>query len=348
MKAICILGAGYVGTALYEVLRRDEHNEVCFYDPAKGLDVIRTDCCAYIICVPTPLREGTTEPDYSMVTEATKRVAEAMDPVDCTLVIVESTVGVGTCNGLVNNILEASGKPYDLCFSPERVSPGEVSITSAAKIVSGKTQGALQRIIGLYSPFFEIHVAPSMKVAEMAKLTENVQRDVNIALMNELNMLAEQQYDIDFSHVLAACRTKWNFADFRPGLVGGHCIAVDPWYLIDKNHAPLMRVAREVNDEMPRFIANCIIGEVPEGTELIVLLGENYKPGVKDTRNAGVAELYKRLRTMSLQGFTVPVIRLKDRKAYDAFMAASDFTVFTIIGVDEEEFSDIDGLILFN
>lgn len=353
---VCIMGAGYVGCSLAEVIGV-KHDTIC-YDPSKPRsehanytvtnEAVPEDCQVYIICVPTPLANG--EPDHRYVAHATAQVAEAASGDELTFVCVESTVAIGTTRNLVQDILQSEypGKNFAIGFSPERVSPGDVSITSAVKVVAGLTPLAHKFFAAFYGDFFEIHLAESPEVAEMAKLVENTQRDVNIAFMNEANRLANN-HNVDFQQVLAACRTKWNFADFRPGLVGGHCIAVDPHFLIGNSYSQLMRKARGVNDWEPIYQARYIIEHMPEGTEEVVVLGLNYKPGVKDARNAGVFKLCDELKAVCAS-FDRPIriTRLSHLDQYEHFrIANSDRNYFTVIAVEEEEFAGVDGYRLY-
>ena len=344
---ICIFGAGYVGSALATLMNQSEDLHVVCVDPQARSNpnfvtfhaAVPRGIHVFIICVPTPLDQF-DQPDLHCVKQAAESIATNMSGAR-PLVIVESTVRVGDTEGLVAGILDQSLKAYDLAFSPERISPGDTTITDAVKVVAGRDDRSVRRAKALYSQFFEVHVAPSIRVAEMAKLLENTQRDVNIALMNELYWNAEVM-GVPFDEVLAACRTKWNFADYKPGLVGGHCIAVDPVYLahsmpgIDGTDLSVIETARTTNRIQPSEVAIRIIGIArSNNVENIILLGEGYKPNSKDTRNSGAVEVVSLVQRF-FEDTDVAVVHLNNVADY--------FTLdncMTVVLVEDDQFKHL-------
>lgn len=360
---ICIMGAGYVGSALAELLCK--HHSVIMYDPDETKEAPSSECLllnrlvpremeAYIICVPTPL-DNAGRPDHSFVEAAARDVQKAIAGSNGfshdfrPLVVLESTVAVGTTRNLVAPIFDDLPYDVDVCFSPERISPGDRGIKDSTKVISGVDHLALIAIYNLYGPLLKIFACGTTEEAELAKLIENTQRDVNIALMNELNDAAET-IGISFQRVLAACRTKWNFADYRPGLVGGHCIAVDPHFLMDSFPAPLALVssAREINSMEPGLQARHVKRAATKyEAEAIVVLGAGYKPDSKDTRNAGVNHLVNWLRSYSnVQARTetkgAPVIEhFATIEEYNGYMETTHKRVFTVVAVEDTQFEEL-------
>lgn len=275
---------------------------------AAGLD----GCDVFIIAVPTPTIDG--RPELRFVRDASRSVGAAIGP--GALVVVESTVAPGTTRTLCLPILEAAsgmtaGTDFLLAFSPERVNPGDAlhSVRSVVKVVAGYDSASAQAAAALYGQIAPVHLAPSLEVAELAKLVENTQRDVNIALMNEVARLCGA-LGMDWSDVLDAARTKWNFADFSPGLVGGHCIAEDPYYLLAAARSngvalPTVAAARETNATRAEDIADAVASVQPDPAGGPVLIhGRTYKADVADTRNAGAEQLRAAL---ARRGFAVVI-----------------------------------------
>ena len=261
----------------------------------------------YIVTVPTPI-DALNRPDLAMV-EAASRTVGAMLPAAVAaglapVVVYESTVYPGVTEDICGPILEevsglACGRDFFLGYSPERINPGdrEHTIDKITKVVSGQTPEVLDRIADLYDAITSggTFRAASIKAAEAAKVIENAQRDINIAFMNEIAQIFGEM-DLSVWDVLAAARTKWNFLPFSPGLVGGHCIGVDPYYLAHRakelGHDPQVILAgREVNDSMARWVAkrlHATRGGTP-GSALV--LGMTFKEDVPDLRNSKVADL---------------------------------------------------------
>lgn len=259
----------------------------------------------FIITVPTPI-EDNAKPDLTAVKLACQIVAQLLSP--GALVILESTVYPGTTEDYCLPILEQgsqlkAGVDFDLGYSPERINPGDPlhTLKTVTKVVSGFTPDACQRVYDLYATIITTVVkAPSIKVAETAKLLENTQRDVNIALMNEVAMVC-QSLSIDTQAVIKTASTKWNFHAYQPGLVGGHCISVDPHYLryVAEAHAvpvACVSAARQTNDNMishlAQFIRQHLKNNQIDYTQCAVgILGITFKENCADLRNSGVFPL---------------------------------------------------------
>lgn len=262
----------------------------------------------YIIAVPTPIDQH-NEPDLMPLLTATRTVASVLKKGD--YVVYESTVYPGcTEEDCVPLLEEISGMVYKQDFkvgySPERINPGDKvhTLQNTVKIVSGCDDEALSEIRQIYGLIIEagLHQAPSIRVAEAAKIIENTQRDVNIALMNELSIIFDRM-GINTYDVLEAAGTKWNFLHFYPGLVGGHCIGVDPYYLVHKAkelqyHPKMINSGRFVNDSMGRYIAKKIVKKVLGlGKNIlharVLVMGMTFKENVSDIRNSKVVDMVR-------------------------------------------------------
>lgn len=262
----------------------------------------------YIIAVPTPIDQH-NEPDLTPLLTATRTVASVLKKGD--YVVYESTVYPGcTEEDCVPLLEEISGMVYKQDFkvgySPERINPGDKvhTLQNTVKIVSGCDGEALSEIRQIYGLIIEagLHQAPSIRVAEAAKIIENTQRDVNIALMNELSIIFDRM-GINTYDVLEAAGTKWNFLHFYPGLVGGHCIGVDPYYLVHKAkelqyHPKMINSGRFVNDSMGRYIAKKIVKKVLGlGKNIlharVLVMGMTFKENVSDIRNSKVVDMVR-------------------------------------------------------
>jgi UDP-N-acetyl-D-glucosamine/UDP-N-acetyl-D-galactosamine dehydrogenase len=333
---LCIVGLGYVGLPLahafaragYRVLGYDLNtrrieglkngddwtNELSaeqlkavkieFSDDPKiiaGADVV-------IVALPTPVDDA-NKPDLSILQSASRTIGEHLKP--GTIVVYESTVYPGVTEDICGPILaEASGlecgKDFMLGYSPERINPGDKTHTvdKIVKIVAGQDAKTLDTLAALYGSVVTagIHKAPSIKVAEMAKAIENAQRDLNIAYMNEVSMLCNH-LGIRTKDVLEAAGTKWNFLKFQPGLVGGHCIGVDPYYLVEKARqlgmdTHLITAGRRINDGMGAYVADRVAAALPvePGQATVLVLGLTFKENVPDTRNSKVVDVIKALK----------------------------------------------------
>jgi UDP-N-acetyl-D-galactosamine dehydrogenase len=271
----------------------------------------------YIVTVPTPI-DSARRPDLSAMLAATRSVGAVLKRGD--IVVYESTVYPGAVEEDCVPILEAcsglkAGTDFNVGYSPERINPGDRThrFETIAKVVSAQNARTLDIVADVYGSVVTagIHRAPSIKVAEAAKVIENTQRDLNIAFMNELSLIF-QALEIDTGDVLAAAGTKWNFLPFSPGLVGGHCIGVDPYYLTYRAekagyHPEVILAGRRINDEMGRRIAReCIRGLLrrkgQSGT--VTILGMTFKENVPDIRNSRVIDIVQELRSF---GITVQI-----------------------------------------
>jgi UDP-N-acetyl-D-galactosamine dehydrogenase len=267
-------------------------------------------CTFYVVAVPTPVDENHL-PDLSPVISATKTVASVLKPGD--VVVYESTVYPGVtediCGPELARVSGLARHEFKLGYSPERINPGdkEHTLERITKVVSGEDPATLERVAAAYGAIIEagVHKAPTIKVAEAAKVIENTQRDLNIALMNELAIVFDRM-GVRTSDVLAAAGTKWNFLKFRPGLVGGHCIGVDPYYLTTKaqqlGYQPEVILAgRRINDGMGRFVAQRLVkllinADVPVKGARVGVLGLSFKEDVTDIRNSKVPDILAELR----------------------------------------------------
>ncbi|MDB5227660.1 MAG: nucleotide sugar dehydrogenase [Bacteroidota bacterium] len=265
----------------------------------------------YIVAVPTPVDEHNV-PDLNPLTKASITIGKVIKKGD--YVVFESTVYPGcTEEDCVPLIEQHSGLKYKedfkVGYSPERINPGDKlhTLTKITKIVSGCDEEALENIAAVYDAIIEpgVFKATSIKVAEAAKVIENTQRDLNIALMNELSQIFSLM-NIDTSDVLEAAGTKWNFLKFQPGLVGGHCIGVDPYYLTYKSNElgykpQIILSGRSINDGMPHYIAKKVVrsllgkGKNPSQCRALIM-GATFKENVTDIRNSKVFDLYRELQ----------------------------------------------------
>ncbi|MBF0137592.1 MAG: Vi polysaccharide biosynthesis UDP-N-acetylglucosamine C-6 dehydrogenase TviB [Magnetococcales bacterium] len=337
---ICVLGLGYVGLPLaiefgkiyptvgFELraervaeLRagRDSTLEV---DPSElgaavhltyttGIEKIR-DCTIYIVAVPTPI-DRQKRPDLSPLLSASRLVGQVLGKDD--LVIYESTVYPGATEEDCVPVLEQESglrfnRDFFVGYSPERINPGDKAhrLTTIVKITSGSTPAAAEQVDALYRSIVKAgtHRASSIRVAEAAKVIENTQRDVNIALINELAMIFNR-LGINTQEVLEAAGSKWNFLPFRPGLVGGHCIGVDPYYLTHKAqeigyHPEMILAGRRINDNMGLYIAAQVVKlmtirhmTVPDAR--ILVMGLTFKENCPDLRNTKVVSIIEEFRS---------------------------------------------------
>jgi UDP-N-acetyl-D-galactosamine dehydrogenase len=342
---IAVVGLGYVGLPLLLALGRhfkvigfdtnsekiknlkngiDENNEVNTkrLSPPE-IDCILTDDASYlkeanffIISVPTPI-DTYKNPDLSHIENATRLVGRNMPA--GSIIVYESTVYPGVTEEFCIPILEKESnlknkKDFFVGYSPERINPGdkEHPIENIVKVVSSQDEDSLEVISSVYSSIVKagIYRAKSIKVAEAAKVIENTQRDINVALINELAILFSR-LGIDTKDVIDAAKTKWNFLDFKPGLVGGHCIGVDPYYLSYKarevNYYPeILNAGRKINDNMGFFIGEQILRMLLNSHHnninfKVVLFGISFKENVADSRNTRVIDIYNYLSRHNME-----------------------------------------------
>lgn len=342
-RTVSVVGLGYVGlpvavafgklgrtigfdinlTRLEELKSgRDRNGEVSGPDLAAA-DILYTDSPEqlkladfHIVAVPTPVDDA-HQPDLSPVIGASVSVGRSLKQGD--IVVYESTVYPGVTEELCIPILEQEsglrcGVDFKVGYSPERINPGdkERTFTTIKKVVSGQDAESLEIIAGVYESVVTagVHRAPSIKVAEAAKIIENTQRDINIALMNELALIFDR-LGIDTNDVIEAAGTKWNFLKFRPGLVGGHCIDVDPYYLTHKaeklGYTPQVILSgRRINDGMGKLVAQRTVKEMVRAGHFIrdstvTVLGLTFKENCPDLRNSKVFEVIRELEEYGIR-----------------------------------------------
>ena len=340
MKTIAVVGLGYVGLPLavefgkkFHTIGFDlSHQKIAAYrnhvDPtgevssddlraAKQLEVttdpaLLKEADFVVVAVPTPVDDA-YQPDFTPLIGASRTVGQNLKP--GAIVVFESTVYPGATEEVCIPVIEEhSGKVWKRDFfvgySPERINPGdkERTLTKIVKVVSGDTAETLETVADVYSSVITAGVYPasSIKVAEAAKVIENTQRDLNIALMNELAIIFDR-IGIDTLEVLKAAGTKWNFLPFRPGLVGGHCIGVDPYYLTHKAqklgyHPEVILAGRRINDGMGKFVAEQTIKHMvrsghPIKDAPILVLGLTFKEDCPDLRNSRVIDVIRELQS---------------------------------------------------
>lgn len=299
---------------LEAVLKKENDSRRGLYITDNSEDLIDSDY--YIITVPTPI-DHNHKPDLSALLQATELVASNIKT--GAIVILESTVYPGlteeVCIPLIENVSGLSyNRDFFMGYSPERINPGDKThtIENIVKITSGSTEEIAQKIDQLYKTVIKAgtYLAPSIKVAEAAKVIENTQRDINIAFVNELAKIFSLM-GIDTGEVLKAARTKWNFISFTPGLVGGHCIGVDPYYLAEKAqqlgyHPEIILAGRKINDSMGAFVAAEVVKlmskrELKIKGSKVLILGITFKENCPDVRNTRVIDIIKEMRDYGAQ-----------------------------------------------
>lgn len=342
-KKLAVIGLGYVGLPIaLEFAKKisvigfdinadriklmenaiDPSNELessafngCDITFTNSLDVLR-EANFFIVAVPTPVDKHNV-PDLTPVKRASDTIGKVVKKGD--YVVFESTVYPGCTEEDCLPVIERlSGlkniKDFKLGYSPERINPGDKqhTLSSIVKVVSGCDDESLETIAKVYELVVAagVHRASSIKVAEAAKIIENTQRDLNIALMNELSIIFDKM-GINTFEVLAAAGTKWNFLKFQPGLVGGHCIGVDPYYLTYKSQklgydSQVILAGRVINDSMAGYVAKKVLQHIIQNTNdvknaKVLVMGATFKENVSDIRNSKVADVIKELKSYSLQ-----------------------------------------------
>ena len=360
---------------LEDVLRMDhpfdleEHN-TGLYITADPPDLQSANI--YIITVPTPVDKN-NRPDLGYVLEATRLVGTFLQRND--IIIYESTVYPGVTEEECVPVLERESgllfnKDFFCGYSPERINPGDAerAVENIIKVTSGSTAAVAKTVDALYRSVVKAgtHLAPSIKVAEASKVIENAQRDINIAFVNELAKIFAR-LDIPTSEVLEAASTKWNFLPFTPGLVGGHCIGVDPFYLAQKAqesgyYSELILTARRVNDSMAEFVAQQVVmamikEKVMINGAKILMLGITFKPNCRDIRNSKIIDVVRVLEGFGIE-VTVCDPCAEEEEVYERFSPISLVNLNSltnssfvqrnpqfdaaIVGVLHQEFLDID------
>ena len=342
-EKLVVVGLGYVGlplamafSSVCEDITGFDINEKRVGDLGNGIDATREvtaeelresrlqfssdpeclrDAKYIIVTVPTPITKS-NRPDLSPLEQACHTIGKRLSP--GAVVVFESTVYPTATEQFCGPILAKvsglkCGVDFKLGYSPERINPGDKAhpITKIIKVVSGQDAETAEEVSALYARIIEagVHTAPSIAVAEAAKVIENTQRDLNIALMNEIAMICDR-LDIRTMDVIDAAATKWNFLRFTPGLVGGHCIGVDPYYLTAKaeeigHHPDVILSGRRINDSMAQYIAQRIcklltLAKQPLSTARIGILGLTFKENVPDVRNSKVYDIIDELNSYGI------------------------------------------------
>jgi len=387
---VAVVGLGYVGLPLalafgrimptigFEISQNKVDAYTKGYDPTGEMDrelFVRAAKLQYttnaqemiqadyvVVAVPTPV-DSAHQPNLTPVIKATETVGENLK--QGAIVIFESTVYPGVTEDVCVPILEQKsgmkcGQDFHVGYSPERVNPGDKvhRLETIVKVVSGQDAKTLEKVAKLYESIIEagVYRAPTIKVAEAAKVIENTQRDLNIALMNELAVIFNKM-DIDTQDVLDAAGSKWNFLPFRPGLVGGHCIGVDPYYLTYKaemmGYQPdVILAGRQINDGMGKYIAGVTIKKMIEadckikGAHVLVM-GLTFKENCEDLRNSRVIDVIQELESFGInvsvfdpvanskqtkEAYGIDLVDLNDVKNIDAVVAAVPHEA--ILGID--------------
>lgn len=371
-KTVCVVGLGYVGLPLAEAFsqhlktigyRRNQAAVDELNRTMKGTFFATTDpkqikeADIVIICVPTPVTKNKL-PDLEPILDATTAVGKNLKP--GAIVVGESTVWPGLTEEIMVPILEREsgmkcGTGFAVGYSPERVNPGddEHTIDKITKIVAGMDAETTEILAELYGLITNVFIARDIRTAEAAKVIENVQRDLNIALFNELSIIFNRM-GLDTKAVVDAAATKWNFIRYSPGMVGGHCIPVDPYYLVHKAqelgyHPQVILAGRAINDYMPEHVAMLTIkalneaGKVIKGSKVLIM-GLTYKENVPDTRETPVVDLIRVLKEFGVVVFGYDPLLTMDQVAgfgvepVDSLKNGMDAVV---IAVGHEEFRGI-------
>ncbi|MDP5218617.1 nucleotide sugar dehydrogenase [Ruegeria sp. 2205SS24-7] len=336
------------------------------------------DCTTYILGIPTPITPAKT-PDLGPLRAACRMIAPHLVPGD--LVILESTVYPGVTEEVCGPLLaEESGlRLYDdirLGYSPERVNPGDAAhgLESLIKVISAQDEATLDRVEAIYAPVIKagVHRASSIKTAEAAKVIENTQRDINIALVNEFSLIFSR-LGLDTLEVLEVAGTKWNFLPFKPGLVGGHCIGVDPYYLTYRAeqagyHPEVILAGRRINDTMGRHVVAELIKlmlarQINPSTARVLVMGFTFKENCTDIRNTRVADILTELQDYSVtvdlhdpwadaeaikQEYGFDVTPAPEAGSYDAIIVAVGHRQFVDMGAPKIRALGRPGAVLFD
>nr|ABK81662.1 WbtE [Francisella tularensis subsp. novicida U112] len=319
------------------------------------------ECKFHIVAVPTPVKADKT-PDLTPIIKASETVGRNL--VKGAYVVFESTVYPGVTEDVCVPILEKesglrSGEDFKVGYSPERINPGDKvhRLETIIKVVSGMDEEFLDTIAKVYELVVDagVYKASSIKVAEAAKVIENSQRDVNIAFVNELSIIFNQM-GIDTLEVLAAAATKWNFLNFKPGLVGGHCIGVDPYYLTYKAaelgyHSQVILSGRRINDGMGKFVVENLVkklisADIPVKRARVAIFGFTFKEDCPDTRNTRVIDMVKELNEYGIEPYIIDPVADKEEAKHEYGLEFDDLSKMVnldaiIIAVSHEQFKDI-------
>ena len=403
---ICVIGLGYVGLPLavafgqqrptlgFDIstdriteLRggRDRTGEIAADDLTGAGQLSFTSdpgeiagCTIFIVTVPTPV-DASHRPDLTPLLRASQTVGAALKPGD--LVIYESTVYPGATEEDCVPVLEATSglvfnRDFHVGYSPERINPGDKTrrLADIVKVTSGSTPEVAAQVDALYRQVVQVgtHPAPSIRVAEAAKVIENSQRDINIALINELAMIFNRM-DIDTEAVLQAAGSKWNFLNFRPGLVGGHCIGVDPYYLTHKAeslgyHPEILLAGRRLNDGMGAYVAGEMVKAMlrrglPVAGARVLVMGLTFKENCPDLRNTRVIDVLRALEEFgvlpevhdphadpeeALREYGIPLVAEPVAGRYDGVMLAVAHDAFRQMGAEAIRAYGTPGALLYD
>lgn len=361
-KIVCIVGLGYVGCPLAEAFSNHFHT-IGFDINEKKIKKLKENGYKFditsdpttikqadfvIIAVPTPVTKS-KQPDLTPVVSAAEIVGKNLK--HGAIVVLESTVYPGVSEDIMAPILEKQsglkvGAGFKIGYSPERVNPGDTehTIDKITKVVSGMDAESTEQLSQLYGTITNVYKAENIKVAESAKVIENIQRDLNIALMNELSLIFHKM-NINTRQVLNAASTKWNFIRYNPGLVGGHCIPVDPYYLVFRAnelgyHSQVILAGRSVNDFMPRHVVDLTVKALNEAKKAmngskILIMGLTFKENVDDTRETPVEEIIHGLREFNC-----------DIYGYDPLLSQDQIAGFGVKPLQQLNGFKFDGVIM--
>ena len=374
-KTVCIVGLGYVGLPLagafskhlktigfdideakIEYLKKINNKDNIEFtsDPSK---IKQADFV--LICVPTPVTKS-KEPDLRYVKSAAEIVGKNLKK--GAIVVLESTVYPGVTEEVIAPILDLEnesglkcGADFKIGYSPERINPGDEAhaLDKITKIVAGMDEKTTETLAALYGLITNVYKAKAIRTAEAAKVIENIQRDLNIALMNELTIIFHKM-SLDTKSVLEAAGTKWNFHPYTPGLVGGHCIPVDPYYLVYKAkelgyHPQVILAGRAINDYMPKHVAEMAIkglnevGKVIKGSKVLIM-GLTYKENVPDTRESPVKEMVKELKEFGVDVYGYDPLLSKEEIEAFGMKSSANLDVkmdCVIVAVAHDEFKQM-------
>jgi len=374
-KTVCIVGLGYVGLPLAKafskhlktigfdvdnekirLLKNDNEDNLEFTFTSDPSKIKQADFV--IIAVPTPVTKS-KEPDLRYVKSAAETVGNNLK--SGAIVVLESTVYPGVTEEIVKHVLERESKmncgiDFYIGYSPERINPGDDAhaLTLITKIVAGMDEDTTDVLAELYGLITNVYKARDIRTAEAAKVIENIQRDLNIALMNELALIFNKM-GLDTKSVLDAAGTKWNFQPYKPGLVGGHCIPVDPYYLVYKAkelgyHPQVILAGRAINDYMPKHVAEMAIkglnevGKVIKGSKVLIM-GLTYKENVPDTRESPVREMVKELKEFGVEAYGYdPLLSKEEIEGFG--VKALDFSFSTGFLFSKKKKCKMDGVIV--
>ncbi|APC91094.1 MULTISPECIES: nucleotide sugar dehydrogenase [Francisella] len=387
-EKVSLVGLGYVGLPIaiafakkidvlgFDICEAKVQQYKDGFDPTKevGDEAVRNttmkfscdetslkECKFHIVAVPTPVKADKT-PDLTPIIKASETVGRNL--VKGAYVVFESTVYPGVTEDVCVPILEKesglkSGEDFKVGYSPERINPGDKThrLETIIKVVSGMDEESLDTIAKVYELVVEagVYRTSSIKVAEAAKVIENSQRDVNIAFVNELSIIFNQM-GIDTLEVLAAAATKWNFLNFKPGLVGGHCIGVDPYYLTYKAaelgyHSQVILSGRRINDGMGKFVVENLVkklisADIPVKRARVAILGFTFKEDCPDTRNTRVIDMVKELNEYGIEPYIIDPVADKEEAKHEYGLEFDNLDKMVnldaiIIAVSHEQFKDI-------